>query len=109
LGSADIGSASAGIADVGLYQTDENGGAVVDADFFASAWDFSNADVSNVQLTHEAAAGASFLVNEMEQRVWEVLGLSADPNIYYDVVLTLTEAVATGAAVVGLRVRYVLN
>lgn len=109
IGMADIGSAGAGIANVGLYQTTENGGAVVDADFFASAWDFSNADVGFIDLTHEAAANESFLVNEIEDRIWEILGLDEDPNIEYDVALTLTEAVTTGAAVVGLKVRYVIN
>lgn len=109
IGMADVGSAGAGIANVGLYQTLENGDAVVDADFFASAWDFSNADEKGIRLAHEAAAGSSYLVNECEKRIWENLGLSEDPNIEYDVTLTLTEAVTTGAAVVGIKVQYVLD
>jgi hypothetical protein len=108
LGSQDVGSASAGIADVGVYQTAANGGAVVDADFFASAWDFNVlGDCHNVDITHEAGAG--FLVNEDEKYLWEALGLSTDSNREYDIVLTLTEAIATGATVVGLKVRYVLD
>lgn len=104
LGYSDIGSATAGIADVGVYLAD--GGAVKDADHFASAWDFSNADSQGVQLVNEAQAGN--LVNEMEKQLWETLGETSDPNVEYDITLTLTEAVATAAAVVGLKVRYVL-
>jgi len=106
LGYADVGSAGAGIGDIGVYQTAANGGAVVDADFFASAWDFSNADANSVALEHEAGAG--HLVNEIEQPLWQALEVAANPDLDYDIVMTLTEAVTTGAAEIGLRVRYVL-
>lgn len=110
LASHDVGSATAGKADIGLYDTLENGDAVVDVDFFASAWDFNDAgDTSNLDLTHEAAANESFLVNETEQRIWEILGLSEDPGKEYDVCFTLTEAIATAACVLGLKVRYVTD
>jgi len=110
IGMHDVGSATAGAGDIGLYDTAENGDAVVDADFFASAWDFNAAgDTGFVDLTHEAAAGASYLVNESDQRIWEILGLDEDPGKDYDVAITLTEAVATAACVVGVKVRYVTD
>ena len=103
-GYSDIGSASAGIANVGVHLA--NGGAVKDADHFASAWDFSATDTQGVVLENEAQVGN--LVNEMEEQLWEALGETADPNVDYDITLTLTQAVATAAAVVGIKVRYVL-
>lgn len=108
IGIADVGSAGAGIGDVGLYQTAANGGAVVDADHFASAWDFSNADEKGILLTHEAAAAGCFLAVNAGKQVWEAAGLTSDPGRDYDVTMTLTEAVTTGAAVIAIKVRYVL-
>jgi len=80
-------------ADIGLYKIAADGGAVVDADFFASAVDISAALVQS-NVTREAA-GTPNAVNYMTKCIWEALGLSADPQIDYDVALTLTAA-ATG-------------
>lgn len=92
-------------ANIGLYKTTADGGAVVDADFFASAVDISAALVQS-NVTREAA-GTPNAVNYMEKCIWEALGLSTDPQIEYDVAITLGAA-ATGtgtaclsAAVVG--------
>lgn len=90
-----------GAADVGLY--DINGGAVVDADFFGSAVVLTSA-LKNSDVTFESGV---YGVEKVEQRVWEVLGLSADPHKEYDVALTLTAANGAGnAADVTLEVRY---
>lgn len=72
--------------DIGLYQTAANGGAVVDADFFASAIAMAAAQ-SNIDVTRES--GVLTLPN-FEKRVWEALGLTQDPQREYDVVATIT-------------------
>lgn len=89
-------------ADVGLYDTEVNGGAVVDADFFASAQSVASALV-NSDVTHEAAV---FAITDVEKPLWKALGLTSDPGKLYDVVATLTAA-AGAAGTVGLKVRYV--
>lgn len=81
-------------ADIGLYKTAGDGGAVVDADFFASALDIATANRA-LDVTRESGV---ITVANMEKPVWELLGLSADPQLEYDVVMTLTAAsAATGA------------
>ena len=90
-------------ADVGLYDIAANGGAVVDADLFGSAVSLATAiDKTNV-LCEAVSADIQKVCNGA--RLWERLGLSADPNKVYDVVLTLTAA-ATAAGSVGLMARY---
>lgn len=91
----DIGTTTA--ADLGLYDVD--GGAVVDADFFASAV-VLNAGAIDSDVTFEAAAAGGLIANG-EKRIWEALGLSADPHKEYDLALTLTGAAdAAGTALV---------
>jgi len=87
----DAGGAGA-VADFGLYKTAADGGAVVDADFFASAVAIAAA-ARAVDITRESGAVTVAL---MEKRIWEQLGLTADPQLEYDVAATLT--VATAAA-----------
>jgi hypothetical protein len=91
----DIGTTTAG--DVGLYKNTGDGGAVVDVDFFASALSLSGGALSKSEIVNEAAAIAT--PANGEKPVWELLGLSADPGLIYDVVLTLTaDADGTGSA-----------
>lgn len=105
LWAPDIGTTTAG--DVGLYDVTLNGatGAVVDADFFASAQALNAGPYSAVDITFEAGAAGGLIANG-EKRVWEALGLSADPNKVYDVVLTLTGA-ADAAGTALFRMTYV--
>mgnify|MGYP001358324461 CR=1 FL=1 len=99
LDNATLGAACTG--DIGLYQTAANGGAVVDADFFASAVDL-NAVNRALDVTQESGV---ITVANMEKRIWELLGLSADPQRDYDVAITLVAAAAaTGAACVRAQV-----
>lgn len=91
---------TAGDADVGLYRTAADGGAVVDADFFASAVDINAAALNGTDVTHEAGStGTQFGLEDAEKMIWEALGLSSDPGIFYDVALTLTEANTAGATI----------
>lgn len=87
--------------DVGLYKTAADGGAVVDADFFASAQSLAAA-LTGTDVTHESGV---FGVEAVEKRLWEALGLTADPKIWYDVAVTLTAA-AGSAGTVSAKVRY---
>lgn len=101
--SDDIGTTTA--ADFGLYQTTDNGSAVVDADFFASAVDLAGGALNAVDITHEAGGATSFNIDDAEKMVWEALGLSSDPKIDYDVAATLT-AIADAAGTITLKVKY---
>ena len=94
-----------GAADIGIYQTAENGSAVVDADFFASALLMTTA-LPNTVCTHESGV---FGIEDVEKPLWEALGLSADSMRDYDVVMTLTAANGAGATPdVTLRVQYAI-
>lgn len=90
------------LTDVGLYQTAANGGAVVDADFFASAVDIAAA-LSDSNIIAESGVNTIVKRNQM---LWEALGLSADPMVEYDVACTLTAAAAATGNVM-LKATYV--
>jgi hypothetical protein len=98
--SDDIGTATAG--DIGIYQTTDNSNTVVDADFFASALSLKDGALAQSIALHESGV---YGVEDIEKPLWEALGLSADPNRYYDVVLTLTAA-ADASGTFSLQVRY---
>lgn len=89
--------------DVGIYDVAAvNSGAVIDADFFASAQSLATA-LANTDVTHESGV---FGVEDIEQPLWQALGLSADPGKQYDIAVTLTAA-AGSAGTVSLKVQYV--
>ena len=96
----DIGTTTAG--DIGLYQTTANGSAVVDADFFASAVDLAGGVLNAVDVTHESGV---YDADDAEKPLWTALGLTTDPNLFYDVVLTLTAA-ADAAGTFTLKGKY---
>lgn len=94
--------------DVGIYDIAANGGAVVDADFFASAQSLAAALV-NQDVTHEADAadaGAGFGHADVEKPLWQALGLAADPYKLYDIAVTLTAAAASNGTI-AMKVQYV--
>lgn len=96
----DIGTTAA--ADIGLYKSTADGGAVVDADFFGSAVSLSGGALNGTDVTHESAV---FGLEDAEKPLWEALGLASDPNLMYDVVATLTAA-SDAAGTIMLKVRY---
>lgn len=102
LATDDLSGAGATL-DLGLYQTTANGGAVVDADFFASAVDVATAAVAFTEVTWERAATR---ISDMEKPLWEQLGLSADSQRDYDVTGVSGTAAVTGTMTV--VVEYVL-
>lgn len=93
--SPDIGTTTA--ADFGLYQTTANGGAVVDADFFASGVSLSSGALNASDITHESGV---FGLDDAEKMLWQALGLSSDPGIMYDIAATLTGDADAGGNVV---------
>lgn len=94
--SDDLSGAGATM-DLGIYQNVANGGAVVDADFFASAIDVATAAVALTEVTYERAATR---IADSEKPLWEQLGLSADTTRTYDIVGVSGTAAATGTMLV---------
>lgn len=98
--SPDIGTTT--ISDIGLYDTAAAGGAVVDADFFASALSLKDGALNGTDVLHESAV---FSIANSGKELWDALGLSSDPHKFYDVALTLTGA-ADATATVKLAGRF---
>lgn len=96
---------TAGAIDIGIYQTAENGGAVVDADLFASAFDLSGGPFNNYDVTFESG---QYTYAESETMLWEVLGLASDPCRDYDVAYTITTTFNGGPTAIRLATRYIV-
>lgn len=96
------------IADIGLYHASGGAdvaqgvaaGAVIDADFFASAQTLVTA--GNFNVVNESG---TYLASLRDNPIWEAVGLAADPGGKFDIVLTLTAA-AGSAGLVYLKVGY---
>ncbi len=100
--AADAAGAT-GQVDIGVYQTAANGGAVVDADHFASALDPGAAAIAETDVTHESGV---YNIAECEEPLWEALGLTSDPGIDYDIAITVSEIIADAGTQM-LKVEYV--
>lgn len=95
----DAGSMGTGCTmDIGIYRNTVDGGAVRDADFFASAVDMATAQ-RGTNVLHESGVVA---VADRAKQLWEQLGYTVDPQCEFDVVCTLAVA-ATVAGTVWLR------
>lgn len=98
-------------ANVGLYETLDNGGAPVVSPSFTgtqaaamlAAAQSLAAALNGVNITYSVTTLAN-----MEKKVWELLGFTSDPGRSFDLVLTLTAA-ATAAGTVGVHVTAVSN
>lgn len=101
---AATGASAAGAIDIGVYQTADNGGTVVDADLFASAQALTAA-LSNADVTYESG---EYTVAESVKPLWEVLGLSSDPGREYDIAATITTTFNGAAVGQVIKVRYVI-
>lgn len=85
--------------------SEANRGAVIDADFFASAIDCASA----VTPTDVVGESGVYTLDERNKPLWQALGLTADPGGWFDVVATcVTTAVTTGTGKMGVSVRFVL-
>lgn len=98
LSADDLGTT--GAANVGVFNED---GTVKDEDLFASAVDLNTAAITHSDVTHESG---NYDIADSEKPLWEVLGESEDPHVYYIVGLKLTAAV-TAEGDIALKTRYV--
>ncbi len=93
-----------GTFDIGVYRNNKDGGAVVDADFFATAVAVTSAvvqtDVLNESTTNTIA--------KQSQPLWQALGMTSDPKSTLDIALTVATDITTGTGAVALKARYVL-
>lgn len=96
---------TAGAVDIGVYQTAANGGAVVDADLFASALALTGGPFNNSDQTFESG---EYTYAESAKPLWEVLGLSADSKRDYDICATVTTTGNGMDTTLALKVRYVI-
>jgi hypothetical protein len=72
--------------DLGVYQTAANGGAVVEVDVFADAQSLATAITTGTEIRFHDTTNAP--IQDVDMQLWEVLGLSSDPGIEYDICLT---------------------
>jgi len=94
---------TAGAINLGLYKPNSEGGAVVDADLFASALDLTGGPFNNSDQTFESG---EYTYAESEKPLWEVLGLTEDPHIMYDVVADISTTFNGGPTSIAVKVRY---
>ena len=99
---ADDASA-AGAFDVGVHETEKNGGAVVDADRFATAL----AKNVNVEIFNEATAPLKS--SDRGKFLWQLIGLTSDPQKQYDITCTPSTTFTTTAIGITLVVNYTLG
>lgn len=95
---------TAGKFDIGVYRNNDDGGAVVDADLFASAVDCASA-VVRTDVLNESTLNTTA---KQMQPLWQAAGLTTDPGGTLDLALTVvTTDVTTGTGAVKLDVEYV--
>ncbi len=94
---------TAGAVDVGVYRTSGDGGAVVDADFFASAQALTAA-LADASVLNES--GVNTIANQLLP-LWQAAGLASDPGGELDIAYTITTTF-NGGQVVLARCQYVI-
>lgn len=85
---------------IGVHKTAADGGAVVSDNLFGDAIDMSSASAFQ-DITYETTAAN---ISKVEQELWQLLGLTTDPGLMYDITATGI-AVGSGAGTIALRVR----
>lgn len=96
---------TAGAINIGVWQTADNGGAVVDADLFASALALTGGPFNRSDQTWESG---EYTHAESCKPLWEVLGLSADSNRDYDIVAEVSTTGNGMDTTIALEVHYVV-
>ena len=89
--------------DIGLHDIAENGGAAIDDDCWATQVSMTSARAVPLDATFEALN-----VDKIEKKVWEVAGLSADPNKMCDITMT-ADTVGTAAGTISMLMYYCAN
>lgn len=90
------GTITTAAGDIGVYRVSRSttsAGAVVDVDLFASAQALSSALASWTDVTNESTTLTATL---LEQPLWQMAGMTADPCDQLEIAITLTAA--AGAA-----------
>ena len=95
------GAITSGAADIGVYRTTRDGGAVVDVDLFASAQSIATA-LNKTNVINESGNNT---IAKQNQPLWQAAGLTSDPGGELDIVATLTAAAAASADL-GIDVKY---
>lgn len=94
---------TAGAINLGVYDTAEDGGAVVDADLFASAFDLASGPYDHQEVTFESG---EYTYAESITPLWEALGLTEDPQKEYDIAYTISTTFNGGPTAIKLAVSY---
>jgi len=92
---------AAGAWGLTLYRIAAEGGAAVAAGIYATAF-----DAATVHPTGLETAFAVRTIDKIGQQVWQDAGLTADPNLWYDLGFTLTTA-GTAAGKVAWEIEYI--
>lgn len=85
---------------IGVHRTAADGGAVVSDNLFGDAIDCSSARAFT-DVTYETTAAN---ISKVEQELWQLLGLTTDPRVMYDITATGI-TVGSAAGTISLRVR----
>lgn len=94
---------ASGAVDVGVYRNNKDGGAVVNATFFATAVGI-DAAVDGTDITNESTANTQA---KRTQPLWQAAGMATDPGGTLDIALTVATSVTTGTGAISLKVRYI--
>lgn len=87
---------------VGFYQTAGNGGAVAEVDIIATSVNLTTASTVGVEVLFE-----DLNIADIGKRVWEVIGLTSDPQRHYDLALN-GATVGTAAGTISVRVEWTI-
>lgn len=93
--------------DIGVYRTADDGGAVVDADEFASAQACTSALNVWTDVLGEAAVATKVLADRAEMELWELLDEATEPiGRFFDICGTAVGEPGS-AGTVALKIQYV--
>jgi len=94
-------------ADIGIYETT---GVVADVDAFGTAVVFSAATpLTDYRFEAAGAAGTPSNRDAAGKAIWELLGLTVDPNKQYDIALTVVTSTTPAAGTIAYDIRYVTD
>lgn len=88
--------------DLGVYETAENGGGVADANLFSSGISMVTGRTLPLNAKYEST---NVNIANGDDRLWEVLGLSSDPNKFYDICYT-ANTVGSAAGTLALECKW---
>lgn len=94
-----------GAINIGVWQTAGNGGTVVDADLFASALALTGGPFNRSDQTWESG---EYTYAESCLPLWQVLGLTSDPNREYDIAAEVSTVFNGAGTTMVLEVHYVI-